>query len=113
MRPILTFFFFRFKVTVVLKWNTEKALLSRQGHVLNIRTPLTSFSILTSVSKFEHKIEAEKATIDIRKIATPLQDLTVGWDVTYVLLKQGKVKYFASRNNQARSNDDTVIPNMI
>ena len=96
----------------------EKALLSRQGDVLNIRTPLTSFSNLTSVSKFEHKIEAGKTTIDIRtknitKKLTPLQDLTVGWDVTYVLLKQGKVKYFASRNNQARSNDDTVIPNMI
>lgn len=44
----------------------EKALLSRQGHVLNIRTPLTSFSNLTSVSKFEHKIEVGKTTIDIR-----------------------------------------------
>ena len=32
---------------------------------------------------------------------------------TYVLVREGMVKFFASKNNQARSKDNTVIPSMI
>ena len=115
MRPIWRFF--QFKLKVVYRKSTIKPP----------RACFKSYNTADFIQQFDIRFEVwaqnwsgqdyyshtYKTYYKKLKITTPIHDLTVGWDVTYVLLKQGKVKYFASRNNQARSNDDTVIPNMI